>query len=72
MGNNIGEINELKMDLEQLRRFHAIGYTGQYPDVVYRAIRHEQQRILDEINCLQDLWQAKGMVQNHPFCFTLF
>jgi hypothetical protein len=55
MRNNISEINELKMDLEQLRRFHAIGYAGQYPDVVYRAIRHEQQRIMYEINCLQTL-----------------
>jgi hypothetical protein len=55
MGDNIGAINQLKMDLEQLRRFHAIGYAGQYPDVVYRAIRHEQRRILDEINCLQNL-----------------
>jgi hypothetical protein len=55
MRNNIVAINELKMDLEHLRRFHAIGYTGQYPDVVYRAIRHEQERILDKINCLQGL-----------------
>jgi FtsZ-binding cell division protein ZapB len=54
MGQDIDTINRLQMELEQLRRFKSIGYAGQFPDVVYRAISIEQQRIADQINTLRN------------------
>ncbi len=50
MGHNINAINRLQMELEQLRRFKSIGYVGQFPEVVYRAVSIEQQRLTHQIN----------------------